>query len=130
MTLTTGEAIELIQTGSDVASTRDTDHEGDDGEFEVYHDALGDQPQNPGNLSANVHVLTTKPAAFKKAFKRLKKFCLSFNVIVIFIITIGAFTIGLFTYRYAVWTADKDYYEYCYERNVSMEASRGTTFSG
>jgi len=44
MTSSTGEAIELTQTnGWPASSMEGTDHESDDGEFEVYHDALGEQ---------------------------------------------------------------------------------------
>ena len=117
------EDIELVvhtrQTTPNTTPVQVPDDGGDEEEESIFHDALTNvDASTDEQLTATVQ---SRPgeATEDGTFKSLKKLWSSIGEKANSIVGIGVFILTVIGVIYTVWTANKDYYEYCYERSVS-----------
>lgn len=122
-TLEHTEDIELVvhtrQTSPNSTPVEVSNNSGDEEEESTFHDALTDFNASTDEQLAATVQSHPGPAAEDSASKTLKKLWTSVSKKANSIIGIGVFILTIIGVVYTVWTANKDYYEYCYERSVS-----------
>jgi hypothetical protein len=95
---------------------------GDDSDGEediVFYDALGELTESTIDILAPIVQTCVNAPPVDIRFQRIKKMCKTLNEWANVLIGVGVFFLAVIGVVYTTWTAQKDYYEYCYERNVS-----------